>query len=143
MTGESRVDELLRLTGCDVFTVLRYDHEQGLARRIFSSRPEAFAADGSKPLTGAPWAEHLVRHRQPFLSDGAQAIRENFDDHAQILALGIQAIANFPVLNDGLCLGGVNCLYFAGRPVRASESIAAAVSQIGQTLLMASEMSAR
>lgn len=133
-------DDIRRLTGCDVVTVLFYDQARGLARRLFSSRPEQFAADGAKPLAGAAWAEFVIRNGQPLISDGSDTIEKVFQDHEAIIALGIKGIVNFPILEDGRCLGSVNCLYL-DRPGHPDQQTASAVSTLGRAFLAKSEMS--
>ncbi|WP_068406713.1 GAF domain-containing protein [Labrenzia sp. OB1] len=134
MTAKSPAEDILALTGCAAFTILLYDHEQGVARRVYSSRPEAFSARGTKPLAGAPWANHVIRRKSPLISDGPAAIRAHFDDHAAILALGIQAIVNFPLLSGDACLGSLNCLY-QRLPSHPDPALAKAVDGLGQAVV--------
>ncbi|MCR2148720.1 hypothetical protein NSY59_25155, partial [Salmonella enterica] len=42
--------------------------------------------------------------------EGVDAIREFFDDHDAIQALGLRSVINVPVVFDGACLGTVNFL---------------------------------
>jgi hypothetical protein len=102
---------ILAMTGADAVTVLRFDRDSGVARRVWSSMPEVFAAEGHKPLTGAAW-EFAADHLTPALiSRGRAALRAHFADHQVIEDHGIALIVNLPLLAEGVCLGAVNCLY--------------------------------
>ncbi len=122
------------VTGCDAFTILLFDHEEQTARRVYSSRPEAFAASGTKSMTGTVWAEHLTATREPLVSSGAETIRTTFPDHAQILPLGITAVVNYPVVEGGICTGCVNCLYLTSEPATEPRKHAGVVSVIGLSI---------
>lgn len=102
---------ILSLTGADAVTVLLFDRDNGVARRLWSSMPEVFSASGQKPLTGAAW-EFASDHLDPALiSRGPDELRAHFADHATILAEGISMIVNLPLVVDATCIGSVNCLY--------------------------------
>lgn len=102
---------ILVFTRADAVTVLLFDREAGLARRVWSSMPGVFSATGHKTLTGAPW-EFPASHVGPALvSRGAAAIRAVFPDHEVILGQGIGMVVNLPLLRSGVCVGTVNCLY--------------------------------
>lgn len=139
MTAISPAEDILALTGCAAFTLLIYDHQEGVARRVYSSRPQAFSAHGTKPLAGAPWANHVIRHKSPLISDGPAAIRAHFDDHAAIIAQGINAIVNFPLLSGEACLGSINCLYHR-LPSNPDPAMAKAVDGLGRVLLKTLEI---
>lgn len=105
-------DQIIKdITNCDDFTVLLMDHATKQARRIYSSSPEAFPLQGTKPMPNAPWAIQLIEKRVPLLSKGHAEITETFSDYQQILACGIYAILNIPIVRGSICLGSVNCLY--------------------------------
>lgn len=135
MSRRECVNELLALTGCDAFTLLLYDLGEAVARRVFSSRPKEFPAEGTKALAGAVWAEQLLTQMTPLVSDDPEALKRNFDDHELIIGLGIKAIINFPILRQGKCIGGVNCLYFSRPALTVDQAIASRVSLLADQII--------
>jgi hypothetical protein len=118
---------ILSVTGADAVTVLLFDRDKGVARRLWSSMPEVFSASGQKPLTGATW-EFASDHLGPALiSRGTDELRAHFADHATILAEGINMIVNLPLVVDATCIGSMNCLYHnPATPVDSTALIPAA-----------------
>ena len=78
--------------------------------RLYSSNPEAYPPGGSKDKAGTAWGRHVLQERQVFIGEGEDAIREFFDDHDAIRALGLRSVINVPVVYGGACLGTVNFL---------------------------------
>lgn len=91
-------------------TINRYDAGAMRVVRLYSSNPEAYPPGGSKDKAGTAWGRHVLQERQVFIGEGEGAIREFFDDHDAIRALGLRSVINVPVVYGGACLGTVNFL---------------------------------
>ncbi len=52
----------------------------------------------------------MLLEQRLFIGEGAQAIRQAFDDHPAIAALGLASVINVPVVARGQCLGTLNFL---------------------------------
>ncbi len=90
-------------------TVLRYDDEG--ASRLFSTTPNLFSDKGFKRFADAPLMEKARNSAMPILSDGKEALQNNFADWEKILQSGSDAVLNLPVKNqDGHAVGQVNLM---------------------------------
>ena len=79
-------------------------------QRLWSSDPEAYPVAGRKRKTPTAWTHQLLRRAEVFVGEGDAALAEVFDDHALISALGLHAIVNVPMLQDGRCVATFNVL---------------------------------
>lgn len=105
------VDHFARSTlGHTLCTVNRYDPKRIAVIRLYSSNPTAYPPGGSKDKAGTAWGKTVLLKRQVFVGEGVAAIRESFDDHEAIQALGLQSVINIPVVANDVCLGTVNFL---------------------------------
>jgi len=111
-------------------TVNRFDAESMTVVRLYSSDPASYPPGGSKQKRGTPWGEHVLVQRRVYVGEGADAIRASFDDHAAILALGLQSVINVPVVAGGQCLGTVNFLMREARIDPAHVSFARLAAQL-------------
>jgi GAF domain-containing protein len=91
-------------------TVNRFDAARIAVVRLYSSDPVAYPPGGSKQKAGTRWGHHVLLERRVYVGEGEAAIRESFDDHAAILALGLKSVINVPVVAHGVCLGTLNML---------------------------------
>jgi GAF domain-containing protein len=91
-------------------TVNRFDAQRIAVVRLYSSDPVAYPPGGSKQKAGTPWGQHVLLDRQVYVGEGEAAIREFFDDHATIVALGLKSVINVPVVANDVCLGTLNLL---------------------------------
>jgi GAF domain-containing protein len=98
---------VLRQTLC---TVNRFDAARIAVVRLYSSDPAAYPPGGSKQKAGTRWGRHVLLERRVYVGEGVDAIRESFDDHAAILALGLKSVINVPVVAGDICLGTLNLL---------------------------------
>lgn len=96
--------------GHTLCTVNRYDPERMALARLYSSNPQAYPPGGGKDKRGTPWGRHVLLERRLFVGEGVQAIRQAFDDHAAIEALGLRSVINVPLVARGSCLGTLNFL---------------------------------
>jgi hypothetical protein len=80
-------------------------------QRVWTSDAAAYPVGGRKRKTLTPWTRQLLRGAQMFVGEGDAALREVFDDHARITALGLHAVANVPLLDaQGRCAATFNLL---------------------------------
>jgi GAF domain-containing protein len=96
--------------GQKLCTVNRFDAERIAVVRLYSSDPVAYPPGGSKQKAGTSWGRQVLLDRRIFVGEGVEAIRQSFDDHAAIAALGLKSIINIPVVAQGICLGTLNLL---------------------------------
>lgn len=106
---------LARLVGHRFLTMLIYLPAEGVAERLYSSRPELYPARGRKAFADAPTQRRVAETRQPYIGRDADDIRRDFPDHEKIFALGCESILNMPVVWRGEALGQVNLLHDANR----------------------------
>lgn len=96
--------------GHTLCTVNRYDPQRMALSRLYSSNPQAYPPGGGKDKRGTPWGRQVLLEHRLFIGEGVQAIRQAFDDHAAIAALGLSSVINVPVVARGQCLGTLNFL---------------------------------
>jgi len=105
---------LQEAVGHRFLTILAYRWEEGVAERLYSSRPALYPARGRKAFAEAPTQRRVAETRQPYIGRDADDIRRDFpNDHEKIFALGCESILNMPVLWRGRALGQVNLLHAA------------------------------
>lgn len=96
--------------GQTLCTVNRLDRERLALVRLYSSDPQAYPPGGSKDKRGTDWGRHVLLERRVFVGEGIEAIRQSFDDHRAIEALGLKSVINVPLVARGACLGTLNFL---------------------------------
>ncbi len=97
--------------GTILFTVTRNDFSAMLARRAYTSHPQEYPAQGTKPLTRDAWFDLCITRAQPFVANTPDAFRAYFFDHALITSMGLGSAANLPVIaDDGGVPGSINLL---------------------------------
>jgi hypothetical protein len=96
-----------RSVGRLFLTIFRLTPEH-MSERIFTTDPEAFPVGHMKPLPQGGRAAALYREKKPFLAFGLAAIRAEYEGHAKVIALGAEAMANFPIVYNGAMIGAVN-----------------------------------
>lgn len=79
-------------------------------QRLWSSDPHAYPVAGRKRKTLTPWTRQLLVRAEVFIGEGDAALAEVFDDHALIAAMGLRAVVNVPLLEDGRCAATFNVL---------------------------------
>jgi hypothetical protein len=78
--------------------------------RGWSSDPAAYPVRGRKRKLLTPWTEQLLVRGQMFVGEGEDALARAFDDHERILGLGLKAVINVPLMEDGRCRATFNVL---------------------------------
>ncbi|HSV45239.1 MAG TPA: GAF domain-containing protein [Ramlibacter sp.] len=81
----------------DQFTVLAFQQEDGLARRVYSNNERDYPSGGSKDLMGSPWAEHVIRQGRLLICKSPQDMRWAFADHQILADLGFTTAINVPI----------------------------------------------
>ena len=61
MTVYDRLHADCAALGTRLFTVTTQDLPAGLARRAYSSMPDAYPVSGTKPLTRDGWYDHCIK----------------------------------------------------------------------------------
>ena len=100
--------------GVKLFTVMTVDMTEGVARRAYTSDPEAYPATGTKPIHRDEWFDIVHRDRRPFVANTIEEIAKVFPDHELIDALGCQSVVNLPVSLRGELVATVNMLHETG-----------------------------
>lgn len=93
-----------------LWTVMTVDHDAGLARRAYTSHPDAYPTSGTKPIPENDWFAVVNERHAPFVANTLSEIAEVFPDHATIGALGCGAVVNLPVVVGGRLAATVNLL---------------------------------
>ncbi|WP_424970878.1 GAF domain-containing protein [Dinoroseobacter sp. S76] len=114
--------DLHKVIGGRLFTVTVLDRAAGLARRAYSSDPEAYPVSGTKPMAQGAWTGMVVERGETFVANTVAEFAIYFPDHALIESLGCQSALNVPVL-EGEVIGTVNILdaEHAFTPARVTE----------------------
>lgn len=102
------------LGGARLLTITVLDHAAGLARRAYSSHPDAYPASGTKPMRNDAWTDLVLDQKRSFVANSTPEFAVFFADHALINALGCEAAMNIPVTDGGAVVGTVNILDAAG-----------------------------
>lgn len=100
--------------GHGLFTVMRLHRDAMEVERLYSSQPDAYPPGGRKPKKDTAWTTQVLKRGKPYFGTGPNAIRSAFNDHATILALGLDCVINVPVVRDDVVVGTVNCLAAPG-----------------------------
>jgi len=103
-----------REVGAKLFTVMTFNAQTGLSRRVYSSHPEEYPVSGFKPLPLGQWSRTVIDDRKMFVANSIDAIAEVFPDHELIRSLGCGAVVNLPVVFANSVIGAVNILDVAG-----------------------------
>ena len=93
-----------------LWTVMTVDMAAGLARRAYTSHPEAYPTSGTKPVPDNHWFDQVHDRRDAFVANSAEEIAAVFPDHQTIAALGCASCLNLPVTLGGALAGTVNLL---------------------------------
>ena len=113
--------------GAKLFTLMRIDHDRGVAWRSYSNMPEAYPAGGEKPVQDNAWTEQVQGRQESFVANTIDEIAAVFPDHALIRSLGCESCLNVPVVVGGRVIGTLNCLHAAGHYTPARVAAAQAL----------------
>ena len=118
-TAEARLsyqsigEEAQRRFGWKLFTAMRY-LPSGEVERVHTSNPAAYPLAGRKPRRDTAWSRQVLVCGEPYYASDAAGIRFAFEDAEKIIALGLGAVINAPVMSDDRVLGTLNFLREAG-----------------------------
>ena len=111
-----------------LFTVMIYDANSGLSRRVYSSHPVEYPVSGTKPLSVGAWSRAVIEGKRCFVANTIEDIAEVFPDYELIRSLGCESVVNLPGLFAGGVLGTINLLdargYYTPERVATIESLA-------------------
>jgi transcriptional regulator with GAF, ATPase, and Fis domain len=131
-------EELRRLVGVRLLTVLAWDDTRGALQRIYTSDPEAYPVGGEKFMPrDAPWPQQVLVRQQPYLGVDPASVAAVFADWPTIEALGCGATLNLPVVVDGRTVGSLNLLDVEGRYDESSVDRALPVAELAAAPLIA------
>lgn len=83
--------------GTVLFTVSTLDPAAGLSRRAYTSHPQEYPVQGTKPMERDAWFLSCVEGRQTFVANTPEAFRDHFFDHALIESMGLGSAVNIPL----------------------------------------------
>jgi GAF domain-containing protein len=129
--------------GAKLFTVTTVDQKEGVARRLYSSMPDAYPVSGTKPLVDDDWSRHVIGQGKIFVGNSAGDLAAVFSDHELIESLGCQSVINVPIVVDGEILGTINCLDVAGHYTPERVAAAEILKLPGAACLMLHRMATR
>lgn len=79
-------------------------------QRLWTSDPGAYPVGGRKRKTRTPWTRQLLERAEVFIGEGDAALAVVFDEHESIVALGLHAVVNVPLVQGGHCVATFNVL---------------------------------
>ena len=128
VTYETLADLARDRVGFRLFTIMEIDQKADVARRSYSSMPEAYPVTGEKPLHEDAWSECVRIKKQIFIANSIAEIAAVFSDHEHIKMLGCASCMNLPIVVCGEVIGTLNFLHEAGyyhaQRIAAAQSLA-------------------
>ena len=112
----------IRRVDAGLVTAMRHDAAQSTVERLYSSNPAAYQVGGRKLKRDTGWSRKVLAEHRVLLSAGDDGIRDSFEDHATIFALGLHSCVNVPLVSEGACIGTLNVL--RARPEWSADEIA-------------------
>ena len=125
-----------RKVGVRLLTLMQIDHERQMARRVYSSMPDAYPLSGEKTVLHDEWSARVIGRQEIFIANSPAEIAAVFPDHAQIAELGCASCVNLPIVVAGRVLGTLNCLHVAGHFTAARIKAARALQLPGALTLL-------
>jgi len=97
--------------GTRLFTLTTHDQGAMLFHRAYTSHPDEYPTQGTKPMERDAWFDLCITRAQPFVANTPDAFATVFFDHALITSMGLGSAANLPVIaTDGTVPATVNLL---------------------------------
>lgn len=97
-----------RRLDASLVTAMRHHQAEAQVERLYSSNIAAYPVGGRKTKRDTAWSRRVLAEHRVMVNSGDDALREAFDDHATIFALGIHSIVNVPLVSEGACVGTLN-----------------------------------
>lgn len=112
-SGLRALDQSLRRDpGHKLFTVLAIDSQANTNRRLYSSVPDAYPCEGTKPLgRDSEFYRAVFLAGEPRICRNRDECRAAFPDYELIEALGCESAVNVPIRWNGTTLGSLNLLH--------------------------------
>ncbi len=126
-----------KLLGHRLFTVMAFHEDAMEVERCYSSNPDKYPTGGRKQKRDTLWGHHVLEQGKYFIGFNADDIRNNFDDHGVIQALGLESVLNMPISNGGKTIGTMNLLDKAGYYNEDQISIARLIANALAEVLLA------
>ncbi len=130
-----------------LFTVMTVDMTAGLARRAFSSHPQAYPVSGTKPIQHNAWFDIVHGEKRSFVANTIEEIAQVFPDHELIASLGCGSVFNLPVVAQGELVATINMLagpqHYSPQRVAEAEALLAIPALLCWSLAMVFDSTAR
>ena len=97
-----------RRLGASLVTAMRHHVTESQVERLYSSNTDAYPVGGRKTKRDTEWSRKVLVGHRVVVNAGDDALREAFDDHATIFALGIHSVVNVPLVSQSMCVGTLN-----------------------------------
>ena len=109
--------------GFRLFTIMAYDASRHEVARVYTNMPDVYPTGGRKKKRGTAWATQILQELRPFRGETSHDIRNAFDDHAVMAAMGLGSILNIPIAYDGECIGTMNLTHVEHWYTQAHEDL--------------------
>lgn len=93
-----------------LFTVLRFDYQEGVMTRLYSNRPDISPVGGTKPIPSGIWADRIILQRSCYIGRKKEDLKEVFFDYELLWAIGCESVMNVPVVWQDQTIGSFNIL---------------------------------
>ena len=100
MTAQSDLHHACAALGTILFTVTVLDPERALVWRSYTSHPEEYPLQGTKPQTRDDWFINCIEQKHTFVANTAPEFAKHFFDHELITSMGLGSACNIPVWDD-------------------------------------------
>jgi hypothetical protein len=152
LTGPDQPAEALRALdlalreqpGHKLFTVLAIDVVRKESRRMYTSAPEQYPCQGTKPLrTASDFYRRVFLAGEPRICRDRNECRAAFPDHDLIESLGCGSAVNVPVRWNGVTLGSLNLLHEEGWYGESCLPILTVYAALAVPILLPTSLNAR
>lgn len=86
--------------GTRLFTISLLDPPKGVVWREYTSHPDEYPLQGTKPLDHDDWYEFCVVQRNTFVANAPAEFDAHFFDHALITSMGLGSAMNVAVADQ-------------------------------------------
>jgi len=98
------------LFGHRLFTVLVFDAQQRLLKRVYSNSPEVSPVGGAKRVGDSPWARQTLLEGRFHVGSTRADLKSVFSEYERLWAHGCESVLNVPVRADGVTIATLNLL---------------------------------
>ena len=86
--------------GTVLFTITRLDPAAGVVWRDYTSHPNEYPAQGTKPLDKDSWYDACIGAQKTFIANTPEVFSAHFFDADLIISMGLGSVINIPVADD-------------------------------------------